>query len=250
MPIKNYATEVSVTPNRIDLATFQGEIKMLQGSVNLASAALNESVSRTALGWKVMEVGLIFNAATSRAFSISKHRGVRIITGRNDRLWVGLSTAGIEAITLTAGFYSTGAALATEIQTQLNNNTVLAASETFIVAYSSLYRNFTITTASATPNVKVFIEATTQPVRRNSTAAPSLGFTSDTAWNTAIGGQSKVIIGKEIDYAYETASTVLNTAYTDEFQMDIDSSLVLEAASGPAVIVDWYVLYQDLVPLL
>ena len=212
------------------------------GTQNLSSGMLLAGVW-CPKGWEVRRVSLNFDDATSKDYSVSIVRGVGIVAGKNDRLWIKVDTVPAQEAIIPQGFY-TGDTLATAIATALNACDFPTASKPFTVVYGSSTGLFTISPASG--NAKLLTSNTTVRVRWIGTAAPLIGFTTDTGMttdlvsDTAVGG-----MGTEMAYLSASGSSSLNIMSTDVVAMTTDDQLLV-AASCSTGIAAYEVVYKIL----
>lgn len=134
----------------IDRVMAKRNPESVTGSANTASAALDVTIHSDD-NWMIDSISFVFSNANPRNFGAFIKNGRSVVDELNNYLWFYVDGSGIQKITLTSGFY-TGAELATELQTQLNTNTVYAAAGVvFTVVYSATSGTFTVTTNG--PNI-------------------------------------------------------------------------------------------------
>ena len=198
------------------------------GTHDLSSGSMNVGVWCPS-SWEIRRVSIHFNADTSKNYAVSVMRGVGIIKGKNDRLWVKVDGAPSQAAIITQGFYD-GGDLATAVAAALNACAFPAASKPFAVAYDEEAGTFTIEPAAG--NAKVLLSNyPSVTVKMNSTAAPLLGFTANTAMDASLVSDTPVSgLGTMTTYVTGTSSATENIMSTDVVAMTVDNQLVIEAS--------------------
>jgi WD40 repeat protein len=201
--------------------------------------------------WQLDSILFHFSAATSRDFAIKIMNGRKVVTNLNDFLWFQIGNGDPQKITLDSGFY-TGTQLATELQTQLDANTVfVAAGVTFTVAYSSTTGFFTITPSSGT--IKYWDVNTRKVLTdRDSIAGHLFGLTSTTTSAASVTSDTAVFgLNEEtilIDSTVTTAlKTVLDYVLNDIHTLSVDQAIHLTSTSGIVLVIDYSVIYEELI---
>jgi len=247
MPIKCF-------PNRIikgkvpaiDRVMAKRTTKTATGHQDTTAAALDQIVSADS-DWIVDNISLRFSAATARNYSVRIRNGRKVVSTLNDYLYIRTADIGPQKITLTAGFY-TGAQLATELQTRLNANaSFLAAGITFTVAYVTTTGLFTITPNAGTVQYLDY-QANEIPKNRESIAGYLFGLTANTAFLAAITSDTAVYgLNTETGIINQTASTVVEHYHDDIHTLSVDQALHIESSTGVAIVVDYTVVYEEIV---
>lgn len=195
-------------------------------------------------GWEVKRVSINFSGAAAKDYSISVARGIGVVTGKNDRLWVKVNTVSAQQIIIPQGFY-TGTTLAAALVTALGLGNFPSASKPFGVSYNAGTGLFTITPAAG--NSQLLVSNTTTSVRRISTAAPLIGFTANTANTTPLTSNVPVKgVGTEFVCLSGVDSTSLNVISTDALSMTVDNQLLIQSSSDEANLATYEVVYKVL----
>ena len=190
--------------------------------------------------WEVHRVSLGFATADAKSYSVSIVHGVGIVSGKNDRLWIQVEGIVPLQVLIPQGFY-TGATLATAVAAALNAASFPAASKPF----TTTYLNGLFTIAPAAGNLKLWETNVHVPVRRNSTAASSMGFTADSAFAASIASDTVVLgLGSSITCLGAAASTALSIVSTDVFGMTVDNQLAIASQLGVPGIVSQLMPYE------
>lgn len=213
------------------------------GSQDLESANLSVG-AWCPKGWEIHRVSVNFSTQAARDYSISIVRGIGIATGKNDRLWVKVDSVSAQEIIIPQGFY-TGSTLAVALATALDAGGFPSASKPFNVGYSSSTGLFTITPAAG--NAQVFVENTTKSVKRISTAASLIGFTSNTTNTTPLTGNVSVLgLGTKMVYLSGNDSTSVDILSTDVVAMTIDNQILIETSGSLTGIASYEIVYKIL----
>ena len=213
----------------------------IEGSYDLSSGALAVEVWSPG-SWEIRRIGLHFEGANEKDYSLSVIRGRGIVTGKNDRLYFKIPGFAQEPIILSQGFYN-GTELAAELQTQLNAATNLAAAQPFAVSYAAATGLFTVTPTAST--VAYFHVNQTVPMRRRSTGGRLLGFTQDVAEGASIQSTSAVFgLGQGFVYQSAAGSDLTNIMGTDTLAMTLDNALSITVTSAPTT-VHYEVVYRE-----
>ena len=197
--------------------------------------------------WQLDSIALEFNNAVAKNYSAKIKRGRKVVTNYNDHLWFQISTSNPQEITLDAGFYN-GTQLAIELRTQLDANSAFAAAGiTFTVAYAPNNGTFTITPSSGT--VRYLNINTAQTLRtRDSIAGHLFGLEVDTDFVAAVTSDTEVYgLNTETAIISQTASTSTEHYHDDLHTLSIDQALHLETNSGVGTVVNYNVVYEELV---
>jgi hypothetical protein len=229
----------------IDRVMAKRTVRLVRGSANVASTALDAYISANS-DWQINSIKFTFNNSSGRNYSADIASGLKVITGVNDTLWFQTTTTLWQRITLSEGFY-TGTALATQLQTKLNANTVYAAAGlTFTVAYSTTTGLFTITPSSGT--MRYLQLNTTQPLPiRDSTGGHLLGLNADTAFAaTVVSDTAQYGLDNEAWVIDETGSTVTEHFNDDIHILSVDQALHLTTNVAPTIIT-YEVCYEEIV---
>ena len=162
--------------SNVDRNIFKGE-KYAEGGADITLAALDETISPDRL-WKLNSIEMGFNGAV-RDYDADIIAGRKVLTHYNDSIWFEVDGYVAQRIILDEGFY-TGTTLATELQNQLDANSVFnAAGITFTVTYAAA-GTFTIVPSAGT--IRYINSNNTQPGNiRPSTAGSLFGLTTDTS---------------------------------------------------------------------
>lgn len=195
--------------------------------------------------WEVRRVSLNFNDILAKDYSISVVRGIGVVTGKNDRLWVKGDAAAAQEVIIPQGFY-TGATLATALTAALNACDFAAASMPFTVAFDSATGEFTITPAAG--NATIFVPgnghtkyiggimdrpteyAPVGPARTSSTLAPLIGFTTTTSAAAALVSDTPLVFGGAMGILSDNDSTSSDISSINTIAMTIDNQLVISVA--------------------
>jgi len=229
----------------IDSVMAKRDVKLLRGSANVTSSALDVYLS-TSGDWQVNSIKFTFNNATARDYSVDVASGVKVLTDLNDSLWFQTPTTLWQKIVLSQGFY-TGTELATELQTQMNANTVYtAAGLTFTVAYDAATGLFTITPSSAT--LKYLKTNTTQRLpERDSLGGHLFGLNVDSAFGaTVVSDTAEFGLNTEA-WIIDESGSVVTEHYNNDIQiLSLDQALHL--ASGTAnTVITYEIAYEEIV---
>jgi len=212
------------------------------GQKDTTASGLNVSVW-SPKSWEIHRVSLNFSGSDAKAFSIGTERGIGIVTGYNDRLWLKMDGVAAQPVILPEGFYNS-TTMSSAIKAALDSSALPAASKPFSVSYVTGPGKFRIT--PATGNIKFFSENITTRVRRDSTAGNSIGFTVNSDHTTPIESDTGVFgINTQIFYTSGTASAALNVVSTDIVAMTVDDAFVINTTVVP-VNVTYEVVYKIL----
>lgn len=226
MPIKKYADEPVGLYNRIDLQNEAGGVTTSTMVTDITSTGLEHTIELGESKWEVEEVALSFSGAAARNISIAKLSGANIIAGRNDRFWISVAGMVTQRVTLDPGFYDE-TTFPVEVKAKLDS-VFSSLSVTFTVAYAA--GKMTITNSGALSMVFYMVNERTG-VRKNSTAAANMGFTTDQTGTTLT---ADVATGIGTSFAVISATGDTSTSYvvTDNITMDSDSRLVVSTSTA------------------
>lgn len=228
-----HVVEQLQTPNRLHSVC---------GEVDTTSAAMSVSVW-SPRGWKVMRSSLNFSDTSSKNYSISTMRGVGVVTGLNDRLWLKMDGKSAQQIIIPQGFYS-GAELALAVAAAMDASALPDSGKPFGVTYDSSTNLFSI--APAAGSIQLFATNTCVNVRRESTAAGAIGFSTDSAKAGTITSDTEVpALGTSIVIVAGTGTNARNVVSTDEIAMTVDNALLIESSIAP-VVATYEVVYKIL----
>jgi hypothetical protein len=193
-----------------------------------------------AKGWEIKRISIHFLNSLAKDYAISIVRGIGIVSGKNDRLWVKVDTLAAQEIIIPQGFY-TASTISTALAAALNAKDFPASFKPFAVSYTSGL--FSITPAAG--NAKVFTTNTTTQVRRISTMAPLIGFTTNSSMTTPVtSDQTQLgLDGLAMVLLSGSASTSVDVMSTDTLAMTIDNRLQITASYAPAGLLD-LVMYE------
>ena len=213
------------------------------GSHDLNDGALNVGLW-CPRGWEINRVSINFADAAAKDYAISIVRGIGIVSGKNDRLWIKVNTVAAQPIVIPQGFY-TGTTMATALATAINAGAFPSASKPFSVSYDPNTGFFTITPSAG--SAQLFVRNTTTSVRQVSTAASMLGFTADTAMTSPLVSNLSVQgIGTPFVYRSESSSTSLDVLATTTVAMTMDDQLLIQASSVGSNVTTYEVVYKIL----
>lgn len=213
------------------------------GTQNLGSGALAAGIW-SSKGWEVRRISLNFTSASNKTYTLSVVHGIGIAAGLNDRLWVKVPGLSTQEIIIPQGFY-TGATMATALAAALNASGLPAASKAFTASYDSSAGTFTIA-----PNAGTMRIYKTNPgvnVRSNSTLAPLIGFTANTADGASAVSDAAVLgLGTAMTYLSAVNSTSVDVLSTDAVAMTMDNQLLISASSSSSMTASYEVVYKML----
>lgn len=167
----------------------------LAGPTNVTAAA----AARVSLDTEMVDqVRACFKVGTSDA-----NDNITITAGTNDDIDLTEGTTGAAVATLTAGVYTTGAALATEAQTKIN---AAATDNTYTVTYSASTGKLTIARATGTDTIDFpWITG----ANAATSAAAALGFTADDAGATTYTADAALDFGDPASETEKITVTVI-----------------------------------------
>jgi hypothetical protein len=221
MPFKKYVNEPSCLTNRIDSQMAAGKPSLYSAYVNIASAAMSETVHMEESSWEVKEVDLGFSAATGRNFTISKLIGANIVQNRNDKFWFRLAGFGTRKCTIAPSFY-TAATFVTAIKAALEE---AFADSTYTFTVSIVAQKIRVTNSAAA--AMSFILSMPRMPHPDSTAAANLGVTANSTPATTLNADTATDIGMQYDIITESANTSLSYVFSDKIPMDSDTALLV-----------------------
>jgi hypothetical protein len=216
------------------------------GGADITSTGLSVSFW-TPRSWEVTRVSLNFSANNSKDYSISTVRGLGVVTGLNDRLWFKMDATNPVQILIPQGFY-TGATLATALAAAMNvaDSGLPVSGKPFVVAYASTTGLFSITSNAG--DIELYYTNTRCRVRRESTAAPLIGFTTDAAADNPITSDTAVMgLGTETIIVSGAGSSATNVVVTDVMAMTVDNQILIETSTAP-VTANYEIVYRILDP--
>jgi len=231
MPITYYPNETSKKlMHVIEQQQQPNALQSVYGAYDMNNGDLSANIW-CSKGWESKRISVHFSNAVAKNYTISIVRGIGVIKDKNDRLWVKVNGLPAQDIIVPQGFY-TGDTLSTALAEALNAKEFASSFKPFTVNYSS----GTFVIAPASGNAKVFVTNTTTSVRRTSTIAPLIGFTSDsTMTNTIVSDQVKLgLNGIEMVIRSDTDSTNVDIMSTDNIAMTIDDELRITASYTPS----------------
>ncbi len=249
MSIVNYLSRIykTVVP-AIDRVMAKRSPKMVAGNKNIAGANSLSEVISADTNWQLDSISFKFSNNTSRDFGFAFMHGCKVVTNYNDFLWIQINTALPQIITLSEGFY-TGTQLAAELKKQLDANAVFtAASVTFTVTYNNLTGLFVIT-PSGTSTIRYINTNNRSDVNTcDSIAGHLFGLTVDTNFAANVTTDTPVPgLNDESDIVYTTGSGALSYYHDTMHTMSIDQAVHLKSSNTAAVIIDWAVVYEEIV---
>jgi len=197
--------------------------------------------------WQIDSISFVFSNANARNFSASIKNGRKVVTNYNDYLWIEVQGVMPQRIILDTGFYD-GTQLSVELQAQLDVNTAfVAAGITFTVVYDSTTGLFTITPSSSTIRYLDINIGQTIP-NRQSIAGHLVGLNITTAFAASVSSDTALFgLDTVVPIIDETASTLTSFLHDDLNILSIDQALMLGSNSGVAVIIDYTVIYEELI---
>jgi hypothetical protein len=231
-------------PSAIDNTIREKRIFTASGVKDTTSEALSYVLSQNE-DWAVDSIQFNFSNATSRDYSAKILKGANVIENVNDFLWFQVTNSLWQKITLTSGFYETGASLASELQTQLNANTEFSSlGRTFTVSYSTATGLFTITPSAQ--QIKYIQTNNTQQLSdRESIAGNLFGLTTSTSFGSNVVSDTVMSIGNETAIISQTGGTATEHYHDDSHVLGVDQALKI-ASSVAAVSVTYSVSYSKI----
>jgi hypothetical protein len=233
MPILYYPDELTkMRTHVVDKLQKPNVLHSIFGSANLNDGALSASIW-CPKSWEVKRVSLGFGTNAAKTYSVSVVRGVGVVAGKNDRLWIRTPTASWQKVIMPEGFY-TSATLPAALAAVLNGSSVHfnAVSKPFAVTID-ISGHVVITPNSG--NAKMDMSVVSKFGIPNSTFAADLGFTASTSMGTPLTADTAFSgLGTKVAYVAGAASTNQSIMATDNVAMTIDDQLLIEASIAPA----------------
>lgn len=191
-------------------------------------------------GWEIKRISVHFANSADKNYALSIVRGIGVVGGKNDRLWVKVDTLSSQEIIVPQGFYTTST-LCVALTNALNAKDFPASLKPFSVTYTS--GKFNITPASG--NARVLATNTATSMRRISTLAPLIGFTTDSAMTTPVVANDTRygLDGINMPFRYETDSKNVDVMSSDTIAMTVDDQLQITASYAASGSPDW-ALYE------
>lgn len=220
-------------------------LNSVYGSYDMNNGALTASLW-CPKGWESKRISIHFDNSAAKDYDISIVRGIGIVSGKNDRLWVKVNTLAAQEIIVPQGFY-TATTISSALTDALNSKDFPATFKPFSVSYANGL--FSITPSSG--NAKVFVTNTTTSVRRNSTIAPLIGFTVDSSMTTPITSDKANLglNGVKMNILSGTGLVKSDLIITDTIAMTVDDKLQITAnyvPSGSPDLVNYEFVYKIL----
>lgn len=246
MAIVNYPTRIFKTSKpAIDVVSAVSNPKSFAGHQDLNTGSLDDTLSVPS-DWKMNSISFEFSNTTSRAYTLSVASGRNVIEKMNDYLWFQVTGAAPQRIVLDPGAY-TGTTLATELQTKMDANVAYtAAGITFTVVYDSNTGFYTITPSSGTIR---YLDTNTQQTipYYQSIAGHLFGLTVNGSL-AATAVSDKTVFGLDTEAAIisETADVSLTRYIDDVHTFSEDQFLHLVANTGPAITMDYVIVYEQI----
>jgi hypothetical protein len=245
MPIKYYPNRVfKKSVPAIDRVMAQKSPVTVRGSADITSTGLNQMITCNS-NWQIDSIQITFNNTVTKTYSASLLNGINVVQNMNDFLWITYNNIR-QKITLTPGFY-TGTGLATELENDLNANTLFsAAGANFTVSYNSATGLFTITPASGTVAYTDSIVKIILP-DQNSIAGFLFGFNATTNVAASITSDTPVWGLGDESWIIDEVGVSAPQQYVDDFHvLTMDQALVLTSNTA-ATRMDYQVVYEVLV---
>lgn len=249
MAIKYYPNRIfkKAVPS-IDRVIAKRQPLIISGYHDIAASALDVTISPVNSDWQVNSISLAFSAATNKDYSVKVKGGRKVVTDLNDYLWFKVSGQLPQKITLSSGFY-TGTELATQLQTQLNANSVFnAAGITHTVTYAAATGLFTVTNTSG-QTVQYLNVNSAQTLRtQDSIAGHLFGLTTNSSAAVAITSDTAVFgLDSEAAIIDETASSHTERYHDDLHTLTIDQALHVEGTAAVANVMNYTIGYEEIV---
>ena len=247
MAIINYPNRIykTVVP-AIDRELAKRNPQTVSGYQEISVNPLDVTIS-TNSDWQIDSISFEFSNANPKNYSAKSKRGRRVVTNFNDYLWFQIPTTNPQRIILDQGFY-TGTELAAQLEAQLDaNDAFVGFGITFTVAYDPNTGLFTITPSAGTLRYLNVNDAQTLRTR-DSIAGHLFGLTENTDFAATVQTDTEVYgLNSEVAFINETASAVTEHYHDDLHTMSIDQSLLLETNAGVGVVVNYTVVYEEMV---
>lgn len=252
MAIKNFPRSIYKTKvPAIDRELAKRTPITVSGNKNMLPSGLDVTISSNA-DWQLDSIAFNFSNANAKNYYAQIKNGRKVVTKYNDSLWFwhrgAAGSALPQLIFLDAGFY-TGAQLATHLQTKMNANTAWTAlGTTFSVTYNATTGLFTIGPNAG--EMRYLDDNSMQSTDiRQSFGGHLLGFNVDSAvFATTITSDTQVAgLNTETPIISQVASVATGHYHDDIHTLSIDQALHLQTNNGVATIVNYTVVYEEMV---
>jgi len=247
MAIVNYPNRIykTVVP-AIDREMTKRRPQTTSGYKEIDVNPLDVTIS-TNSDWQIDSISFEFSNTNAKDYSAKSKSGRRVVQNFNDYFWFQIPTTNPQRIILDQAFY-TGTELAAHLKTKLDANSDFSdAGIAFDVSYSANTGLFTVTPTTGT--VRYLNINAAQTLRtRDSIAGHLFGFNADTSFETTISSDTEVFgLDTEAAIIFETGSAVTQHYHDDLHTMSIDQALRLQTNSGVGVVVNYTVVYEEMV---
>jgi hypothetical protein len=204
--------------------------------------------------WEVKRVNLHFPSTSSNNYSISVVRGIGVLTGKNDRLWVKVDGVQALPVIVPQGFYI-GSQMASALVTAIGTTSIpsqpyltavgphaIAAPNPFSYSFPLASLPFTVDYGNTNPgkftftpagskNVQIFYQNPSTGWQSYSSIATALGFTTDSAMTTPVVSDTAVLgLGTSMSYLSGVSTSNQDVMSTDTVALTTDNLLNISAS--------------------
>lgn len=244
MPIKYYWDRTQKkSQNPYEELQHPNKIISENGTADITSAGLDVTIAPV---WsaEVQNVSIYFDTSTERAYEVQQVAGRGIVAGLNDMLHIHVDGGPYQVITLTPGFYETGALLAAEIKARLDENQTFIdlTAVPFTVSFSTSTDKFTIAPDNSL-NMHYYNKNARTNIRTYSTAGPVIGFNAD-ASGTSITSDTAVLFGNIGSVIPSASDTNQNVTFNSPFPLSVDKGIKITTGTAAGTVANYQVDYK------